>query len=113
MQPKGSALRSRQGDGLPSVVGVVVVETWRLGPLEKGFPCKRQRAARVGGKNRERGDGSSKQLLSKCYSVRTALQPIFYGLRLLSATMAFRMDCLGELIGVSLEKGGGGGVASS
>ncbi len=23
------------------VVGVVVVETWRLGPLEKGFPSKR------------------------------------------------------------------------
>ncbi len=38
------------------VVGVVVVvdETWRLGPLEKGFPSKRLHAARVGGKNRER-----------------------------------------------------------
>ncbi len=36
------------------VVVVVVVETWRLGPLEKGFPSKRKHAARVGGKNRER-----------------------------------------------------------
>ncbi len=33
---------------------VVIVETWRLGPLEKGFPGKRQHADRVGGKNQER-----------------------------------------------------------
>ncbi len=33
---------------------VFVIETWRLGPLENGFPSKRYHAARVGGKNRER-----------------------------------------------------------
>ncbi len=33
---------------------VVVVETWRLGPLGKAFPSKRYHTARVGGKNRER-----------------------------------------------------------
>ncbi len=27
--------------GKADVVVVVVVETWRLGPLEKGFPSKR------------------------------------------------------------------------
>ncbi len=35
-------------------VVVVVVGTWRLGPLEKGFPSKRWHAARVGSNNRER-----------------------------------------------------------
>ncbi len=39
---------------VPAVEVVVVVETWRLGPLEKGFPSMRYHAARVGGKNRER-----------------------------------------------------------
>ncbi len=36
-----------------------------------------------------------------------ALQPMFYGLRLLSATRAFRVDCRVKLIGVCLEEGGG------
>ncbi len=34
------AFRCLVGDG-EVVVVVVVVETWRLGPLEKGFPSKR------------------------------------------------------------------------
>ncbi len=37
-----------------AVVVVVVVETWRLGSLEKGFSSKRLHAAQVGGKKRER-----------------------------------------------------------
>ncbi len=36
-----------------AVALVIVVDAWRLGPLEKGFPSKRYHAARVGGKNRE------------------------------------------------------------
>ncbi len=35
------------------VVVIVIAETWRLEPLEKGFPSKRQHAARIGGKHRE------------------------------------------------------------
>ncbi len=50
------------------------------------------------------GDGSPK---SYCLSAsfRATLQPMFYGLRLLSATRAFRVDCHVKLIGVSLEEG--------
>ncbi len=88
------------------VVVFVVVETWRLGPLEKGFPSKRYHAARVGGKNRERWGWFAEQFLSQCYSVWTPLQPVFYGLRLLSATRAFEVDCRVELIGVGLKEGG-------
>ncbi len=47
-------------------------------------------------------------MLSKCYSVWTPLLPTFYGMRLLSAARAFRVDCHIELIGVSLEEGGEG-----
>ncbi len=54
---------------VPPVGQVVVVETWRLRPLEKGFPSKRQHAARVGGKNRERWGLFAEELLSQCYSV--------------------------------------------
>ncbi len=72
---------------------VVVVDTCRLGPLEKGFPSKRQHATRVGSKNRERWGWFTEELLSQCYSVWTPLQSMFYGLRLLSATRAFRVDC--------------------
>ncbi len=32
-------------------------------------------------------------------------QPMFYGLRLLSATRAFRVDCRVKLIDISLEEG--------
>ncbi len=46
----------------------------------------------------------AEELLSPCYSVWTPLQPLFYGLRLLSATRAFRVDCRVKLIGVSLEE---------
>ncbi len=48
------------------------------------------------------GDGSPK---SNCLSA-TALQPVFYVLRLLSATRAFGVDCRVELVGVSLKEGG-------
>ncbi len=44
--------------------------------------------------------------MSQCHSAWTALQPMFYGLRLISATWAFRVDCCVKLIGVSLEEGG-------
>ncbi len=40
-------------------------------------------------------------------NVWTPLQPVFYGLRLLSATRAFGVDFRVELVGVSLKKGGG------
>ncbi len=60
----------------------------------------------VGGKNRARWGWFAKELLSQCYSVWTALQPMFYGLRLLYATRAFRVDCRVKLIGVSLEDEG-------
>ncbi len=43
--------------------------------------------------------------MSQCYSVWTPLQPVFYVLRLLSATRAFGVDCHVELDGVSLEEG--------
>ncbi len=44
--------------------------------------------------------------MSQCYSVLTPLQPVFYGLRLLSATKAFGFDCRVEMVGVSLKDGG-------
>ncbi len=44
------------------------------------------------------GDGSPKKIIS-------VLQPMFYGVRPLSATRAFRVDGLVELIDVSLEEG--------
>ncbi len=39
------------------------------------------------------------------YSVWTPLQSVFYGLRLVSATRAFGVDCRVELVGVSLKEG--------
>ncbi len=48
------------------------------------------------------GDGSPN---SCCDDVGTPLLQLLYGLRLLSATRAFRVDCRVELIGVSLEEG--------
>ncbi len=57
-------------------------------------------------KNRERWGWFAKELLSQCYDVWAALQPMFYGLRLLPATRAFRVDCGVKLIGLSLEDGG-------
>ncbi len=86
-------------------MGVFIVETWRLGPLENGFPSKRQHATRVGGKNRERWGWLTEELRSPCYSVGTPLQLMFYGLRLLSAAGAFRVDCRVKLVGVKIEKG--------
>ncbi len=46
----------------------------------------------------------AKELLSQCYGVWTALQPMFYGLQLLSATRTFWVDCSVKLIDVSLEE---------
>ncbi len=66
----------------------------------------RYHAVRVGGKNRERREWFAKELLSQCYSVWTALQSMFYGLRLISTTWAFRVDYRVELIGISLAEGG-------
>ncbi len=65
----------------------------------------RYHAARVGGKNRERRGWFAKELLSQCYSVWTALQPMFYGLRLTFATLAFRVDYRVKLISISLKEG--------
>ncbi len=45
-------------------------------------------------------------LLFQGYSVWTPLQTVFYGLRLLSAARAFRVDCRVELVGVSLKEEG-------
>ncbi len=67
---------------------VIAVETWRLGPLEKAFPSKHRHAAE--------SDGAG--LLSRCYSAWTPLQPVFYGLGLLSVAKAFRIDFCVELI---------------
>ncbi len=68
-----------------AIVILVIVETRRLGPLEKGFPSKRQYASAI--------------------SVQQ-LQPVFYGLWLLSATGANRVDCRVKFIGESLADGG-------
>ncbi len=48
----------------------------------------------------------AEELLSQCYSVWTPLQPVCYGLRLLSATRTFKVDCRVKLIGFTLEEGG-------
>ncbi len=45
-------------------------------------------------------------MLSEFYSVWTPLQPVFYGLWLLSATRAFGVECRVELVGVSLNEVG-------
>ncbi len=50
--------------------------------------------------------GPAAEVWQQCYSVWTPLQPVFYGLRLLSATRAFGVDFRVELVGVSLKKGG-------
>ncbi len=55
---------------------------------------------------RERWGWFVEELLPQYYSVWTALQPMFNGLRLLSATRAFRVDYRVKLIGVSLEERG-------
>ncbi len=55
-------------------VVIVVVETWRLGPLKKGFPSKRQLVVRIGGKARERWGWFAEELLSQCDSIWTALR---------------------------------------
>ncbi len=104
---KSNVILARSVDGVSLSVaqGAVVAETEPLGPFESGFPSKCQHAARVGGKNRERWGWFAEELLSQCYSVWTPMQPMFYGLWLLSATRAFRVDCHVKLIGVSLEEG--------
>ncbi len=55
---KDTAVRSHKAEHERLVdtttASVVVVEIWRLGPIEKAFPSKREHAARVGGKNRGR-----------------------------------------------------------
>ncbi len=97
--PLGFAFYLGRGDE------VVFVDKWCLGPLEKVFPNKCKHAARVGGSNGEQWEFFPEELLSQCYSVWTPLQPMFHGLRLLSANRAFRVDCRVKLIGVSLRRG--------
>ncbi len=52
------------------------------------------------------GDGSPNSCLSQCHSVWTPVQLVFYGLRLLSSTRAFGVDCCVKLVCVSLKEGG-------
>ncbi len=52
-------------------------------------------------------NGSPNKVLPHCYSVWTALQPMFYGLRLLPTTRVSRVDSHVELVGVSFEERGG------
>ncbi len=70
------------------------VDKWRLGLLLMGFP------SRVGDSKRKRWGWFAEDLLSQSYSVWTPLQLMFCGLGPLSATRAFRVGCLVELIGV-------------
>ncbi len=56
------------------LVFIVPVETWRLVPLKKDFPSKRQLVVQIGGKARERWGWLAEELLSQCDSVWTALR---------------------------------------
>ncbi len=61
----------------------------QVGPLRKQISIY---TARVGDKNRERWRWFAKQLLSYCYGVWTALQPMFYGLRPLCSVCGPALD---------------------
>ncbi len=52
------------------------------------------------------GDGSPNSFCLSATAFATDLQQVFYGLRLLSATRAFGVDCRVELVGVRLKEGG-------
>ncbi len=78
---------------------VVVVGTWRRGPLEKSSMAS---PVRVGCRNRQRRRGFAELLLSQWYNGWIPLQPVFHAL---SASSASRVDCRFKLIGNSLEEG--------
>ncbi len=69
-------------------------ESWRLGHLEKGCPSC---TIAVGVVHR--------RVVSAVLQRLDTAAAVFYGLRLLSATWAFRVDYRVKLIGVSLEEG--------
>ncbi len=84
------------------IVGVVIVETKRLGPLGEGFPSKHYHTANVSSEDQEKLGLSTESLLPHCHSVMTPLQPVLYGVWLLSATEACRGDGRVELVGVGV-----------